>query len=191
MLKNNNLKIKITLVSFAFCLVLILTLFINSSMSIRVNADQPPAVASAGSADDPLVTLSYINKIYTPTLSKAIDTAIAAALVSYRPQQAQPLIAQNSAGSAGLVILELTKGQKIRAKSSPIEISLRPGGTAMVISDYQTQGIADWTTGDELLNGAAVPINHQLIIPRPDSRSIIITSLVANVIVRGDYEIFE
>ena len=203
MLKNNDFKFKIILVSFAFCLVMILSFFLSSSVA---GADQTNA--AAGSADDPLVTLSYINKVFKPQIDQSTEKIITDKLKDYKPAATtpaptptptptEPPVYNNNTyilsegASVSYLVLELTKGQKLRVKSGSLELILRPGGVASVISEYQTQGIADLTTGSELLNGKSVPVNHSLLIPRADDRGILITSVIAYVMVRGDYEIFD
>ena len=222
MVKNNDFKLKTILVALAFGLALILTVFLNLSVSADPSANSN---AAAGSADDPLVTLGYINKVYMPQVSQTIDKAISDKLKSINdkidalnskvaalsssgssgssstpgttsPKEPQPPPVQNvyvmpDAASTSYVVLELAKGQKLRVKEGTLELILRPGGTAVVVSDYKTQGIADLTAGDEILNGKNLPINHSLLIPRNDGRGIKITSVIAYVMVRGDYEIFD
>ena len=198
MLKNKDWKIKTILASFAFCLVLLASVFLHSSAPVS-GAEQ--SAAAAGSADDPLITLSYINKVYTPALSKTIDNAITESLKpvndklkdlasSFSSVSNISNNSNNSGVSSAYIVLEMKKGQKIRAKSESLEIILRQGGTAAVISQYRDQGIADLTDGAELLNGTALPVNHHLLIPRADGRGISVTSSVAYVMVRGDYEIY-
>lgn len=200
MLKNNDLKIKTMLAGFAFCLTLLLLLFFLHS-STPVSADQSPVNASAGSADDPLITLSYINKVYTPMLSRAIDSAIADSLKAVNDKlkdaDSQTLNVPDISGgsnspdvSGAYIVLELKKGQRVRANSESLEVILRQGGTALVISQYKEQGIADLTSGTELLDGVGLPVNHALLIPRADGRGIYVTSSVAYIMVRGDYEIY-
>ena len=222
MIKNNDLKLKLALMALAFCFALTLSVLLNLSVGASAAAS---STAAAGSADDPLVTLGYINKVFTPQLSQTIDKAIADKLKSVndklntlsatvaslsssassspsgssgssgqkenQPPPVQNIYVMPDAASTSYVALELTKGQKLRVKEGTLELILRPGGTAVVISDYKTQGIADLTTGNELLDGKSLPINHSLFIPRADGRGIKITSVIAYVMVRGDYEIFE
>ena len=197
MLKNNDIKLKFILAAFAFCLVLTLPVFLSSSVA---GADQT-ANAAAGSADDPLVTLSYINKVFKPQIEQLVSDKLkdfkpaAVTVPSPAPATTEPPVqnvyVMSENASASYVVLELTKGQKLHVKSGSLELILRPGGTAAVISQYQTQGIADLTTGNELLNGESLPVNHSLLIPRDDGRGISVTSVIAYVMVRGDYEIFE
>ena len=211
MLKINNLKIKSVLAAFAFGLVLTLSVFLNSSVQVT-GADA--SSAAAGSADDPIVTLSYINKVFKPQIEQSLEKIaeqkatqiINEKLKDFKPSvtaetppavSAEPPVynyntyIMSEGASASYVVLELTKGQKLRVQSGSLELILRPGGTAVVVSDSKTQGIADLTTGDELLNGKSLPINHSLLIPRNDGRGISVTSVIAYVMVRGDYEIFE
>jgi len=210
MLKKRNINFKIILAAFTCCILMMLPVFINSSASVNAGDS---ASGSAGSADDPLVTLSYINKVFKPQIDKDIDNAveqkvtqIATQIVTDKlkdftpnqnanvPQTTEPPVyntyVMSDAASSSYVVVELTKGQKLRVKSGSLELILRPGGTATVISEYKTQGIADLTTGDELLNGKSLPINHSLLIPRADGRGITITSVIAYIMVRGDYEIY-
>ena len=186
MLKNNDLKIKTIIIAFAFCLVLLTPVFLNSSSPVS-GADSP-ANASAGSADDPLITLSYINKVYTPQISKTIDDKLRE--IAAGSAGVSTASSSNSNASGSYSVLELKNGQRVRAKSESLEIILRQGGTASVISPHKDQGIADLTSGAELLNGTALPVNHSLLIPRADGRGISVTSSVAYVMVRGDYEIY-
>jgi len=160
MIKNNDFKMRLFLVSLAFCLVFALTLSLD--FSARVNANQAAAGAAAGSADDPLITLSYLNSV----LPAAADT------------------------SGTYVILELARGQRIRARSNSIEIILRPDGAASVVSQHADYGIIDLTSGAERLGGEELPINHLMLVPRADGRGISVTSAKAYVMVRGDYEIY-
>jgi len=159
MIKSDDFKIRLTMVSLAFCLVLALSAALG--FSARAAAGQAAASSAAGSADDPLITLSYLNSV---------------------------LPSGNNSGS--YTVVELAKGQRVRAKSDSIELILRPGGAAAAISQYADLGIADLTAGEELLDGAALPINHSLLIPRADGRAISVTSAKAFIMVRGDYEIF-
>jgi len=191
-LKNNNiLKFRIILVSLAFGMVLLLSVFLGPAGSVT-GADQS-ANAAGGSADDPFITLSYIDKIFKPAIEEIIDNKLknlrpAASSSDTPPVQNTYIMSENA--SVAYVALELTKGQKLRAKSGSLELILR-SGTATVVSQFQTQGLADMTSGDELLNAKNVPANHYLLIPRADGRGISVTSAIAYVMARGDYEIYE
>jgi hypothetical protein len=150
--RNNDFKFRVILAAFAFSLVLALSVALD--LPSHVNANQAAANAAAGSADDPLISLSYLNSATSYT------------------------------------VVELKQGQKLRAKSNSLEIILRQGGTAVVISPFKNQGIADLTAGVELQNGEKLPVNHALLIPRADGRGISVTSDIAYIMARGDYEIY-
>jgi hypothetical protein len=80
--------------------------------------------------------------------------------------------------------------QRIRAKSGTLEIIVRPGSRARVTAPGSDSiGIADITSGKELLGGDITPINHLLVIPRADRRGLVILSDTATLLVRGEYEI--
>ncbi|MCL1792462.1 MAG: hypothetical protein FWG34_01190 [Oscillospiraceae bacterium] len=196
-------KSKLFALSLALSLVLALPIFLGPSIPVSGAESN----AAAGSADDPLVTLSYINKVFKPQIEESILKAaeqkaaqtVAEKLKDFNPGAAtnspSPTPIQNTyimsdGASSSYVTLELTKGQKLRVKEGSLELVLRPGSGAVVISNFQTQGIADLTTGEELLNGKSLPINHSLLIPRNDGRGISVTSVIAYVMVRGDYEIY-
>jgi len=181
MLKNNDFRMKSVLIAMAFMFALALSALLH--LSLPVSGAETNANAAAGSADDPLVTLSYVNK--------AISEALNGNQSQANQNQNQNLYVMSAEASASSYdVLELTKGQRVRAKSGSLELILRPDGKAEVISEYITQGIADLTTGGELLNGKSLPTNHSLLIPRADNRGILITSVIAYVMVRGDYEIY-
>jgi hypothetical protein len=170
MLKSNNFKIKIILVAFAFCLALTLSLILIPSAIINANAGQ----AAAGSAADPLITLSYLNSVL-----------------------AELDLSGGSSGfpdscdySGAYIVLELWRGQRLRAKTDSVELILRPGSEAVIISPHEIMGLADLTSGTELINGDSMPVNHVVLIPRADGRAVSVTSEVAYIMVRGDYEIF-
>lgn len=155
--KNNEIRIK----AFVFGIVIALAAALISPS--RVNADQQ-AVPAAGSAEDPLITLSYLNSVLESV--------------------------KNLPEPEKLEVVELKKGQRLRANSAALEIILRPGGAALVISPHSDQGIADLTWGTELLQNDRLPVNHLLLIPRADGRGISVSSDVAYVIIRGGYEIY-
>lgn len=126
------------------------------------------------SENDPIVTLSYLKDIFAPQLKEEIKSESAV------PMPTQP---------TGYEIVELAAGQTLTSQSGTIELILRPGSSAAVVSEHEQNGLSDTTGGVEVLNDEAVAVNHTLIIPRNDGRGIKITSDKAYVLVRGDYKI--
>ena len=82
-------------------------------------------------------------------------------------------------------------GKEIQCTAAT-ELILR-SGSAEVVSPFDNQGLSDLTDGVDLKGGAAVPKNHNLLIPRgDDGRGIRITSSNgAYVMVGGAYIIVE
>lgn len=132
------------------------------------------------SENDPIVTLSYLKDIFAPSLKAEIAGEIAA------ENQAD-----HAECNAGYAVIQLEKGQKLTSANGTVELIVRPGSGAEVISDIADNGLSDVSEMKEVQNGEAVGINHQLIIPRNDGRGIVITSDVAYILVRGDYSVGE
>jgi hypothetical protein len=137
-----------------------LMLVVPMSYSAGANSQQS---AAAGSREDPIVTASYV--------ARAIE------------------VYMERNGGAAYELVELTQNQRIRASSGTLELIVRPGSQARITSPHRDIGLADLTTGQELLSGDIVPVNHMLLIARADQRGLVILSERAWILVRGDYEI--
>jgi len=92
-----------------------------------------------------------------------------------------------TAEATGYEVICLLEGEKLLALS-PLEIILR-SGSAVTVSAV-ANGVNDLTGGTELMDADAVPLYHQLLVPRGnDGRGIEVTSAEAYIMVRGAYEI--
>jgi len=142
--------------------------------------------AEPGSSNDPLVSLSY--------LEKRLDQ-----LEDEFEKKLDEIIDENGGNhnnGTGKVsefeVVELSAGQTLIGKGGT-EIILR-GGTSTsklpgkaVIRSNVADGLSDITDGKDLKDGANVPLNHLLIVPR-DGRGVqAITD--STYLVKGDYEI--
>lgn len=139
------------------------------------------------SLEDPLISKSYIDEVLLPQISELIDIKIAELKAVFEKDEgteSTPVTANTS-----YEVITLQNGQKLVAREGSIEIILRPGGTATIYSEIDGNGLADLTSGNELLDGAEAPINACLLVPRADGRGIVCTSQVSYVMVRGQYEI--
>ncbi len=125
------------------------------------------------SGADPLISKSYLDNVFLKQITDYVDTKVASVPVT---------------ANSEYEIITLSKGQTLAAKSS-LELILRPGSAATVISPIPENGIANLTSGSELYNGTEVPINAYCLIPRGDGRGIVCISDTAYVMVRGLYEI--
>ncbi len=122
-----------------------------------------------GSADDPLVTLTYVNN-RIDQIKDYIDLKIS-----------------NDSGSSEFVVVDLQQGQQIIGKSGT-EIILR-GGKSTAYGVEVDKGLTDVTDGKDIDNEEDyLPANHHLIIPRDDGRgAYAVTDSI--FLVRGRYEI--
>lgn len=125
-----------------------------------------------GSADDPVVTKSYVDS----KLAELKGTAPA------------PTPTAGTAGN-GFTVLELKQGQTLKAATAAgLEVIVRYG-TATAVEGEQG-GLANVTTGEDLTSGLQVALNNLLIFARNDGRGIKVNSSgITYVLVRGAYTI--
>ncbi len=148
------------------------------------------------SDSDPLVSLSYIEKVVKPEYDKKIKdlTDTVTALKASLDEANKKLTELNTSGTAAegigqYEVVFLEQGSKLMAKT-PCEIILRTG-SAIAVSII-SNGLNDITEGTEILNASEIPLYHALLVPRGnDGRGIQITSPDAYVMVRGEYEIVQ
>ncbi len=160
-------------VTFAFLMLL--------SLPVTLSA------GGAGSSEDPLVTLSYINGTFRRDLKAELLTEIRAETAETEPSETE-----SSASASGYKVERLTKGQSLRAKDA-CEIILRSGGALVFVESEENKtagiGLSDVTGGAELTDGVSVPKQHLLIVPRGDGRGVTAETDEAYFMVRGEYEI--
>ncbi len=132
-------------------------------------ADMAGASGVPGSADDPVVTKSYVDE----QIRKALGGG-------------------GSGGSGGnkLVVVELTPGKTLYGFEGT-EFIVRTGKVVSV-AGVNGDGLTDITAGADLKAGAPVDTNHLLLIARSDSRGLRLEpdfNGKAYVMVRGQYEL--
>lgn len=133
--------------------------FIGSSLTSHTQAD---SAVQPGSADDPVVTKSYV------------DQAI------------KSVGGSGGGGAAAVVNVSVGAGQ-ILIGNAGTEFIVRAGTTKAYSQD--ANGIPDLTEGKDLGNGVTVPKNHLLLFPR-DGRGL--TSVTNSIVmVRGTYTILD
>ena len=147
--------------------------------------------ASDYSSSDPLISKSYLESVFLPNVLSQLDAKIDAKIQELKGAEQAPDTTVKEETSIGVSyeVITLSLGQKLVAKEGSLEFILRPGASATVYSELESNGVAEMTSGTELLFGADVPINAYCLIPRADGRGIICTSEIAYVMVRGIYEI--
>ncbi len=143
------------------------------------------------SVEDPLISKSYLEEVFLPGILEKIDAKIAELKLGGTASDSQQTDGTTAAAPSGISyeVITLTAGQKLLAKEGSLEFILRPGAGAVVYSELESNGVAEMTSGTELLSGAEIPINAYCLIPRADGRGIICTTEIAYVMVRGSYEI--
>jgi hypothetical protein len=158
----------------------------SANNSGLVDPNQP------GSANDPLVTKSYVDEAVASKvqaeIAKQIDSQLAAkqkeldAQIEQFKKQLDALLGQ----AGGMVVVELQPNQTLFADPGT-SLIVRNGKTVAVSTD--ANGIPDVTGGKDLMNGTPVELNHMLIFPR-EGRGIKSThNTTVFVMVTGGYKI--
>ena len=146
----------------------------------------PAAAAGAGTADDPLVTLSYLNETFLAAVQKRIDEAVSSRNASLTAYIDGKLGSGGSTGTASSFAVVTIPAGKTLVGDIGCEVMLRVGGAACV--SPSTPGLIDETTGGTLENGKALVKNH-LYMMTIEGRGVKAGSSAVKVLVRGGYTI--
>lgn len=177
----------------------LLTLLLVSLMMLSVTAI---AAGNAGSSSDPLVTLSYLNETFLPSMLSKAEERLAerkAAAAKELTEQVQADVkkleekygSQTSGGgtSSGtadsFTVVTLTNGQTLAGEIG-CEVMLRVG-TAAVVSP-SSPGLIDSTDGSTIDSGKSLVKNHLYMMTISD-RGVKATAATTKLLVRGGYEI--
>lgn len=117
------------------------------------------AVASPGSGDDPLITLSYINDKVIPEIKAYIDE-------KFSENSSAP---SGTTSSSDFSLVNVKANHKIIGDEGT-QFVLRMGTGTIVATE--NGGVADLTAGVDLTNGTPIPANHNLLSPKNDSRGV-------------------
>ena len=134
------------------------------------------AALAAGDADDPLVTLSYLNETVLPKLLSQTELA----------NQLSQVMAQGGGGaSASYTVVTLNPGQRMDLDIG-CEVLLRVGSaTAGAAVD---PALVDVSAGGELYSGGALVRNHLYLATMSDHYLVAGNSTV-KVLARGGYRV--
>ena len=160
------------------------------------------AAQAYSSADDPLISLSYINDVLLPQIVEliqknnrgediggAVVTTPAETTVTEPPVE-YPDGTEHTDGRYAVV--QVRAGETLYASVYACEVIVRAGDTAVLSPftvKYEEQGLSDTTEGKELYNGESIPKNHTILIPRDDGRGVSVGEGGAWLMVRGDYRL--
>lgn len=122
-----------------------------------------------GSADDPLVTRSYLESQLKSLTANRDDETVEASVEKYIQWQ----------------VMDLAPGQQLEAKAGT-ELIVRAGQTVVV--DPVGSGVPDVTAGSNITVGKVIALDHLLIIPRTDGRGINARSKTI-VMYKGEVEV--
>lgn len=148
--------------------------------------------STIGTESDPLVSKSYVDSKIEQVLTLinnngtgggTVDTDTIVNRVIEQINEGD--LTGGTVASAGYMPVSVAVGQTIYGGEGT-ELILRAGKGKIVISGVD--GIADITTGNELVNGSSATKNHLMIVPRDDGRGIQVTE-AAWFLVKGQYEI--
>ncbi len=132
-----------------------------------------PVVANPGSADDPLITQSYITSVVMPELEEYVEAEV-------KKQVSDGV----SVTAERFEVISLSAGEKIICENGT-ELILRMGSATIIAT--QKGGLADTTAGVDLADGTQMPSNHLLIVPVADGRGIMAQNDVL-VMVKGGFD---
>ncbi|GAB6085258.1 hypothetical protein [Alkaliphilus crotonatoxidans] len=116
------------------------------------------AAKEPGTADDPLVTLSFVEQ-KLEQIKFYVDERL----------KGTPQTGEGTPEGAELVVVELKKGEALIGAQGT-EIILRSGDAVAI--DSPSGGLADVTGARDITADEAIPTNHLIIIPRDDGRGV-------------------
>ena len=151
------------------------------SMTVNVTAS---LAAEAGSSQDPLVTLSYLNDTFLGQIMDQVDAKIA----QRNSQIAQQLGGQAGTGTATaatFTVVTLSSGQTLTGDIG-CEVMLRVGTASCVAPS--SPGLIDESAGTTLSGGGALVQNH-LYMMTVEGRGVRATAATTKLLVRGSYSI--
>ena len=141
--------------------------------------------AGAGSANDPLVTLSYLNNTFSQKVQTMVNDTVDARKTEMEPALAK-VLGQGGNGSGNVfTVVTLSKGQTLVGDVG-CEVMLRIGTAVCGTSD--SVGLIDTTSGSNLGSGGALAANH-LYMVTISTRSVTATSNTVKVLARGPYTV--
>lgn len=157
-----------------------------SCMSVSV-------MATVGTSDDPLITLSYLQQTFWNSIVEQIDSTISARDADINAQVADKLSGVSTSGSTGTVtsstdaftVVTLTQGQVLYGDIG-CEVMLRVGTATCVATS--SPGLINQTDGSVIESGSALEKND-LCMMTIENRGVKATAATVKLMVRGSYTI--
>ncbi len=168
--------------------VRIVLIVLAAALVLSVAALAVNAAASAGSEDDPLVTLSYINDVFLPYVTDLFRKDLEEKETNLRETLEERVSALEGAGLGGggtrYVVETLEKGQTLICQRGA-ELMLRIGRAT--VKAGSTPGLVDTATTGNLNNGEELAVNHLYMVTINDHG--IRAEETVKILVRGEYTI--
>ena len=142
--------------------------------------------ANAGSANDPLITLSYLNTTFSRQVQTMVDQTVSQRKAEMEDALEKILAQGGSAAGTGNVFTVVTLSQGQSLGEVGCEVMLRIGTATCGASD--SVGLIDTTSGANLANGRPLATNH-LYMVTISPRTVTATSGTVKVLARGPYTI--
>lgn len=145
------------------------------------------AETNYGSEGDPLITLSYINDVFTKQITEKLNEQIDTRVTELKAELEASIAELESRYSdqKRFVLVTLSDGQ-ILTGSVGTELMLRVGSAVCYAS--ASPGLIDSTSAGILENGGSLEKNHMYMITI-EGRGIKAAASSVMVLVRGDYTI--
>ncbi len=141
--------------------------------------------AAPGSAEDPLVSVSYVEDKLTELkdeMIQLIDQKTVPTEDDATPPTDEPSLNNNPVFEA----LTFPNGSQLVFGESTEFIVRR--GTATLI-DPDENNLPDLTSGIDIAAGEEIPLNHHMLCPRRDGRGLVVAEDSADfwILIKGDY----
>lgn len=132
-------------------------------------------------SDDPLVSLSYLEKIFKPAFKTELKNELKSELSTSTSKNENDVTSKDEK----FVVAVVPEG-KLFIGDEGCEVILRSGNAVSVVS--QNGGLCDVTSGVDIGADTYIPLNHHIIIPRDDKRGFNAKTEVI-IMVKGSYNI--
>lgn len=142
-----------------------LIILIVAALCLALSLGVVAFAANAGSADDPIITKSYLDSVIAD-LKKS----------------------SGGSGSGGeYIVLEGLSTGTVVVGGASAEMILRTGSAKAYIPSTAGGGLSDLTSGSNIANGKKISANHLLLFPRNDGRGLQVLENNTYIMVKGDY----
>ena len=169
--------------------VRIVLITLAAALVLGIAALAANAATSAGSEDDPLVTLSYINDVFLPYVTDLFRKDLEEKETNLREALEERVSALEGAGLGGsggtrYVVETLEAGQTLICQRGA-ELMLRIGRAT--VKAGSTPGLVDTATTGNLNDGEELAVNHLYMVTINDHG--VRAEETVKILVRGEYTI--